>query len=203
MPSDPVPILALATAIAWISLVTVEFYERIYRERIDKNRNLLKRLGESELKKLPREIETAATEGRSPDSKVVEKRHENVRSLLRAQEDLAGKRKTTFILLFCLSITSVAASYAPTWVIVGTGQWPLTLLVIDYFLLVIIFLSGFWFLEKMFWFDEQIRVIKDLGPLQLLCGKCRVPMNLESTVGQWRCPSCGEKAQYPLYYPVG
>jgi hypothetical protein len=49
---DPAPILALGAAVAWVSLVTVEFYERIYRQRIEQYAPELRALGDARFNKI-------------------------------------------------------------------------------------------------------------------------------------------------------
>jgi len=196
--SDPVPMLGLAAAIAWVSLVTVEFYERIYRERIERNRESLMALSEDEIKKLASDLEAQIRRNRPLDSKIVDRRQGKILRLRKAQEDLIGQRQITFFLLFLLSITSIGASYAPSWEVakIGPDQWPLTLIAIDYPLLAIVFLSGFWFLFRMFWFDKQILSLSraEQGSSALaVCDKCKTSMRLLDSydMGRWQCPRCG------------
>ena len=153
--SDTAPILALAAAIAWVSLVTVEFYERIYRERIERNDKDLRRLGKDKLKKLAGDIEAQLTQGRPVDAKHLQGRVDAIGSLLNAQDQLMSGRQITFILLLVSSIVSIGASYAVELGL-GTEQTSPTLIAVDYVVLGVVFLAGFWFLFKMFWFDSQI-----------------------------------------------
>ena len=152
---DTAPILGLAAAVAWVSLVTVEFYERIYRERIEKSEEDLRRSGKEELNKLAGDIEADLTQGRSVDAQRLQQRVDKIGSLLNARDELMHGRRIIFYLLLVLSITSVGASYAPDTVF-WNAENPTTLIAIDYFVLAVVFLAGFWFLFKMFWFDSQI-----------------------------------------------
>jgi hypothetical protein len=153
--ADPAPILGLAAAVAWVSLVTVEFYEKIYRERIEKKEEDLRRLGKDDLRKLAGYIETMLTKGRSVDAQDLQGPMDRIGSLINARDELMRGRQRIFALLLVLSITSVGASYAPAAVF-WSAEKPTTLIEIDYFVLAVVFLAGFWFLFKMFWFDSQI-----------------------------------------------
>lgn len=195
---ETVPILALATAIAWVSLVTVEFYERIYRKRIAKNEKDLRHLGKDELKKFAGDIEAQLTQGRSVDAQHLQGRVDKIGSLLNAQDELVRDRRTIFWLLLALSVTSVLASAAPDLVLSHDGL-TITLLAVDYFMLAVVFLTGFWFLFRMFWFDEQIlKISRTAGSyMRPLCKSCRTIMELQASydMGKWRCPKCGQEAE--------
>jgi len=202
---ETVPILALAAAIAWISLVTVEFYERIYRKRIAKSEKDLRRLGKDELNKLARDMEAELTQGRSVDAKGLQERVDRIGSLLNARDELMRGRRKIFYLLLALSLASVGASSAPDLVL-----WhPVTLIAMDYFLLAIVFLAGFWFLFKMFWFDEEILKISRTAAsfLRPVCKSCGTIMALQASydMGKWRCPKCGKEAESEIvrFVPVG
>jgi len=160
MATDPVPIYGIAAGIAWVSLITVEFYEKIYRDRIERNREDLKRLGEDELGKLVSEIEARTRKDASFDSKALDSRTRAIRSLLQGGKYLTRHRKFVLYLLTVSSAVGMAASYSPTFQIaslpVGVQMLPITLTTVAYFLLTLVFLYGSWFLNEMFWFDEQI-----------------------------------------------
>lgn len=159
---DTAPILGLAAAVAWVSLVTVEFYERIYRDRIEKNSGDLRALGDAQLNEMIEKLR---------EGKHVTVTLDDINSLKNAEETLMQRRKITVGILFLSSIFSIAASWSP----VGTAEIPVSspggipqepivlsipVMVIAYILLLAVFVSGFWFLWKMLWFDEQILRIK-------------------------------------------
>lgn len=146
---DPVPILALGAAVAWVSLVTVEFYERIYRERIEKYAPELRALGDARFNKIVgylREGETGL------DSFI-----SDVNSLKNAEKELMDARKIPLVFLLLSSLSSIVSSYSPTFDIFG-----IPLMLITYLLLFGVFVTGFWFLWKMLWFDEQIPKARDI-----------------------------------------
>jgi len=205
---EMVPILALAAVIAWVSLVTVEFYERIYRKRIAESEKDLRRLGKDELKKLAGDIEAQLTQGRSVDAQHLQGRVDKIGSLINARDELMRGRRTIFYLLLVLSIVSVGASYAPDTVL-WNAERPPTLIAIDYFMLAVVFLAGFWFLFKMFWFDEQIlKISRTAGSYaHPACKSCGTIMELRTSydMGKWRCPECGQEAESEVVrlVPVG
>lgn len=205
---ETVPILALAAAIAWVSLVTVEFYERIYRKRIAKNEEDLRRLGKDELSKLAGYMETQLTQGRSVDAQHLQGRVDKIGSLINARSELMRGRRTIFYLLLVLSIVSVGASYAPDAVL-WNAEKPTTLIAIDYFMLAVVFLTGFLFLFKMFWFDEQIlKISRTAGSYaRPLCKSCGTTTELQASyaMGKWRCPKCGQESESEVvrFVPVG
>ena len=146
---DSAPILALGAAVAWVSLVTVEFYERIYRERIEEYAPQLQALGEAQFNK----IVEVLRKGRL----VADSSFNYVNSLKNAEQILMERRKITLMILGGSVVFSLAASYAPTLEVLGAP-----LMAIAYVLLGGVFVSGFSFLSKMIWFDEQIRKAKEI-----------------------------------------
>lgn len=163
MPTDPVPILGLAAAIAWVSLITVEFYERIYRGRIEGNHETLRRLGKDQREQLAKEIAGGAL-----DPRQLQGRLRHIAEVENAQDILTRGRNKLFYVLVALVLVTMLASYDPTLMILeipipnisptGTETYhlPLTLLGIDYILLAYVFLAGYSFLSRMFSFDRQI-----------------------------------------------
>jgi hypothetical protein len=155
MALDAAPIILLAAAVAWVSLVTMEFYEKIYRPKIERNLDKLKTLGESQLKALMQEFESKLRSGQS-DMSALEKKAAPVASLLNADEELVRDRQRIFILLFVSSIVSIASSYAPDFEILAPT---ITLTTLAYVVSGLVFLWGFWILKKIFWFDRQFLAI--------------------------------------------
>ena len=137
----------------------MEFYERIYRDRIERNRQELQKLGEDELKRLIGEIEVRTRKGASLDSQTLDARLAGIRSLMNAQECLIRYRRWIFYILVVSSLVCIAASYAPTFEIGWPGSKTVTLTTIAYFLLGVTFFGGFLFLREMFWLDERILAI--------------------------------------------
>jgi predicted RNA-binding Zn-ribbon protein involved in translation (DUF1610 family) len=199
--SETAPLLGFAAAIAWVSLVTVEFYERIYRERIEHNEEELRRLGKNELSKLASDIETQLMKGAEVDARRLQERVDMIRSLLNARDELMSGRRKVFSLLLVLSITSVGATYAPEAVLWSAERSP-TLIGVDYLVLAIVFVAGFWFLFRMFWFDDQILKISRAAKsfVRPTCKKCGAMMTLRESyeIGKWRCPECGQEIEYPI-----
>jgi hypothetical protein len=152
--SDSTPIILLAATVAWVSLVTVEFYEKIYRPKIDANLGKLQELGKAQLQELLKDIETKITKGQS-DINVLEGRAGVVASILNADNELIKARKTIFLLLFVACTLDMAASYAPGLEISNV----ISLTSIAYIVSGAVFLGGFWILKKIFWFDNQLLVI--------------------------------------------
>ena len=152
---DTTPIILLAAVVAWVSLITMEFYEKIYRPRIEANFDKLKKLGEGQLNVLLQEIELKLRKGQA-DINILEKKAQPVVSLLNAEEEFIKSRNGIFFSLFVLSIISVAASYAPDFIILST---PLTLAAIAYIVSGAVFFWGYLMLRKMFWFDKQFLAI--------------------------------------------
>jgi len=142
----------------------VEFYERIYRDRIERNRQDLQNLGEDELKRLTSEIEVRTRKGASLGSQTLDARLAGIRSLMNAQECLIRYRRWIFYILTISSLVCIAASYAPTLEIYRSGPLTVTLTTIAYLLLGVTFCGGFWFLKEMFWLDEQILAISRERP---------------------------------------
>jgi predicted RNA-binding Zn-ribbon protein involved in translation (DUF1610 family) len=209
--ADPVPILALGAAVAWVSLVTVEFYERIYRDRIKENSALLRSLADSQL-------ETAINDLRK--GKDVAINVEDIKSLRNAEQILMKRRKITLFLLFASSVFSIASSWSPSFEFTipvtgsgGVAQEPMKFSVptmaIGYVLMLAVFIAGFWFLWKMLWFDEQILKISGTAGTygRPLCKSCGTGMELQTTydMGKWRCPKCGHEAESEVirFVPVG
>jgi flagellar basal body-associated protein FliL len=81
----------------------------------------------------------------------------DVNSLKDAEQVLMKQRKIPLMILGLSSVFSIAASYAPTWMAGGVP-----LMAIAYLLLGGVFVSGFWFLSKMLWFDEQIPKAREI-----------------------------------------
>ncbi len=169
MASDPVPIYGLVAAIAWVSLVTVEFYERIYRERIERNRETLSTYGDEQLKGLIDDIVAHTKEGATGPT-LIKSRIDRILSLKNAQQILADYRNKTFTLLIFTSISCIFASATVgTWTIpaepglertayvflgIYVGAWPL--------LIAVVFVTGYLFVRKMFEFDSQILSISGI-----------------------------------------
>lgn len=175
MEIDSVPILGLAAAIAWISLVTVEFYERHYRARIEANHENLRRLGKDRREELARQI---AGEN-ALDREELESRLNYITKVENAEDILTRDRSRVFYLLVALVFVTMGASYAPSFEILEMSMpvtWPtetvvykspLTLIAVDYASLVIVFLAGYLFLRRMFWFDRQILRISRATPVKV------------------------------------
>ncbi len=151
---DATPVVLLAATVAWVSLVTMEFYEKLYRPKIDANLNKLKDVGENQLKELLKEIEIKIRKGHS-DINVLENKAGLIVSLLNADKQLIAERKTIFFALFVSSILSIGASYAPELQILNS----LTVAMVAYIASGIVFVWGFWILKKIFWFDRQFLLI--------------------------------------------
>jgi len=170
--------------------------------RIEKDEEDLRRLGKDELKKLAGDIETELRQGRPVDAKRLQGRVDRIGSLLNARDELMRARRIIFYLLLVLSITSVGASYAPEAVL-WSAETPPTLIAVDYFVLAVVFLAGFWFLFKMFWFDTQILNISRTAQVYLKpqCERCAIPMALQGSyqMGEWQCPKCNARKDLPIY----
>lgn len=166
MATDPAPLVGFATAMAWVSLVTVEFYERIYRDRIEKNETKLKQYSEAKRKELIREIEKDLA-----DSEGIPGFLDRINKVSNAKDSLRFYRAATFLFLFVSLIASFVASifpgfeffrmYAPDPRQVPSGSplekgVPVTSTAVAYLLLFFVFLLGFLFLKEMFWFDKLI-----------------------------------------------
>ena len=155
--SESTPLVGLAVAVAWISLITVEFYEKIYRKRIEDHSEILKEMGQEKRNKLAADYAAQIVKGRVPKEAEVQSIQNDVDSLVDAEKVLTRMRERTFIILLVGSAICLVSSYAPSYAPAG-GM--LTLLDISYAALFILFLMGFLFLRKMFWFDKQIRITK-------------------------------------------
>lgn len=188
-------ILGLAAAIAWVSLVTVEFYERIYRSRIQGNVMYLQIQGEDERYKLSRDIQEKA----DLTPKQIVQRGDRITQLENAQNILTSWRTWIFRFLFFAMATSLFASYAPDYVIYKAPEFVFTALLLDYLALGLVFFLGLVFLFKMFWYDGEIMKISRLRRPQL-CPKCNIPMPIVANrlIGKWRCERCGEEVEFPL-----
>lgn len=151
---DATPVVLLAATVAWVSLVTMEFYEKLYRPKIDANLNKLKDVGENQLKELLKDVETKIRKGQS-DINELENKAGLIVSLLNADEQLIAERKTIFFALFVSSILCIGASYAPDLQLLNS----LTLAMLAYIASGIVFVWGFWILKKIFWFDRQFLAI--------------------------------------------
>jgi hypothetical protein len=147
---------ALAAVIGWFSLVTVEFYERIYRNRIEENQQRLKTLSDDQLATLTKEIETETRNGKEVDPSKVRERLGHIRSLRNAQDNLVRERGRILALLaiatFITLATATFALFFPLWDL----TYPTAL---AYVLLGLAFFSGFHFLSQMFLYDKQIIAI--------------------------------------------
>lgn len=147
---------ALAAVIGWFSLVTVEFYERIYRNRIEDNQQRLKTLSDDQLATLTKEIETETRHGKEVDPSKLRERLDHIRSLRNAQDNLVRERGRIFALLaiatFITLATATSAVFFPSWDL----TYPTAL---AYILLGLAFFSGFHFLSQMFSYDKQIIAI--------------------------------------------
>lgn len=146
---DSAPILALGAAVAWVSLVTVEFYERIYRGRIDEYAPQLQALGETQFNNLVESLRKGKT--------VADSYFDDVNSLKNAEQVLMERRRITLYFLGASFVFSLPASYDPTLAIYG-----LQVMLIAYALILGVFFFGFSFLSKMIWFDEQIPKAKEV-----------------------------------------
>ncbi len=195
--SDPVPVVMLGASIAWVSLVTVEFYERIYRQRIAENSDRLRNLGQDQLKKLAADLDIQVKDVKEPiDARGIEHRLKEIRLLMNAQDMLVMNRERIFWLLGVSALSSILASIAPNFGIDTT--W---IAVVAYVVVGLVFVYGLYFLWQMFWFDKEILYISRIQVLMnWLCEKCRFPMELQSshTVGKWLCRNCGASIDRPI-----
>jgi hypothetical protein len=170
--ADSVPIYALAAAIAWASLVTVEFYERIYRDRIESNHQILKQLGDEQLKQLAKDVAAQVRKGSSIDSKIVDKRLNEIRPLLNAQETLMNDRKRIFFALALSALLCIGASAGPALLDPAVyPPWGIDFFA--YLFLAAVFVLGFLFLFRMFEFDKTILTISRAPVLQAYYGEER------------------------------
>jgi ABC-type multidrug transport system fused ATPase/permease subunit len=157
---------ALAAVIGWFSLVTVEFYERIYRNRIEDNQQRLKALSDDQLATLTKEIESETRHGKEVDSNRLRERLRHIRSLRNAQDNLVRERGR---ILALLAVATLITLFTATWA-VFFPLWDLTYATaFTYVLLGLVFFSGFHFLAQMFSYDREIiaimRTEKESTPL--------------------------------------
>jgi hypothetical protein len=157
MSSDTAYFAGIAAAIAWVVLVSVEFYERIYRKKIEDYRVDLENLGEDALKRLAEDLTIKARKGQPVDGQTIASRHEEVRSLMRGEKVLMSYRKGVFGVLIVTMILVIVAVLYPTTSPLAYGALGAT------------FIAGYIFLTKMLWFDEQIydvlRQTRESGPI--------------------------------------
>jgi hypothetical protein len=151
---DATPVVLLAATVGWISLVTMEFYEKIYRPKIDANLDKLKDVGEAQLQDLLKDVEARIRKGKS-DINALEGRAGVIVSILNADEQLVNARKNIFLALFVASLFSIAASYSPDFPIIS----PVTLSGLGYLACAIVFVYGFVILKRIFRLDKELLAI--------------------------------------------
>jgi len=144
---DPVPIYMLAAAIAWFSLVCVEFYERTFRDKIEKNRDLIWIYVQSEKEKIKDNIEIPM----KSDPEILSAKLKGLSKLAERSDDFIKWRKLLTIFLVAFGGIAGYVAYKPldTIYLLPNLEW----LVITFF---VVLLANGVFIYEVFKVDERI-----------------------------------------------
>jgi len=157
---DPVPIYMLAAVIAWFSLVCVEFYERTFRGKIEKNRDLIWGYVQSEKQKIKDDIEIPMRS----DSRNLSAKLEDLSKLVERPDDFIKWRKWLTILLVTFGGIAGYVAYRPvdTICLLPNLEW----LVIAFFAVI---LANGVFIHEVFKVDERItKLIREKERLRFI-----------------------------------
>jgi hypothetical protein len=144
---DPVPVYMFAAAIAFFSLVAVEFYERIYRGRIEDKRESIWRFVQIETEKVRKSIVVPTRS----DPKRLSSRLNELNKLVSRPDDFIKWRKWLVVAIVFLGGLSAYVAYMPDQVIFQRSnmEWFL----IAFFLVIA---GNGYFIYEVFKVDEQI-----------------------------------------------
>ena len=145
MDLSPVPIYMVAAVIAWFSLIAVEFYERLFRNKIEDNRERLWRYVESQTAQIKQEIKVPS-DPRSLSIKLNE-----LNTLVKRPDDFLKWRKLLVVAVVGFGGFAAYVSYDPFSVIwlLSNIAW----LAIVFFL---VMLANGVFIYHVFNVDEKI-----------------------------------------------
>ena len=144
---DPVPIYMFAAVIAWFSLVAVEFYERIYREKIEKNRELIWGYVQAEQKRIKDNISIPL----KVNSQDLSAELDGLNKLAKRPDDFIEWRKRLTVLVVVFGGFAGYVAYRPLDIVflISNVEW----FVIAFF--VVLLLNGY-FVYAVFKVDQKI-----------------------------------------------
>jgi len=145
----------LAADIAVVSLVWK--HEAARFERIEGNRTTLQTIGMNQLTRVLQEtrdeIQMNAT--LADTTKLQNGLHEVV-ALVNSQRKIRNYHPRMLLVLCLAAFASIGASIAPYFVVWQTPSGPVTLIMIALILSGVVFVSCYWFHERVQWFDERL-----------------------------------------------
>ena len=148
---DPVPVYMFAAVIAFFSLVAVEFYERIYRNKIEDKRESIWRFVQIETEKVKNQIQVPS---RSDPSRL-SARLKELNKLVSRPDDFIKWRKYLAVAVVLLGGLAAYVAYMPYEMVFQRPN-------MEWFLLaffLVIAGNGF-FIYEVFKVDEQITTLE-------------------------------------------